>query len=338
MANLMAELDPTKTRYVKSYAVRRAFQAEVQYPPDVPGVKDAIDIHCHAHEGQQDALALAKYASKNGMRGILYKTMVKRQRPVETIGKVQEELNRWCEAEGSTPITCWSGYNVADRSDPPSPQKAREQLEAGVTGIWMPVAMTANTLSKVGGKNIWWDSSASPRDLTEAMSWEEALKIGHYLLNDNGKLKPEIREIIHIVAEFDAALFFGHATHREIFAMAEEVDKLRFKRAVVDHPFSPFVDLSTEQMQQLAGVGIFLNFTYDELSPLLGVDPFKMYQAIRSVGVDHVTLSSDGGEPLFPNSVECIRQIRAYMRAFGLSDEEVHRVSSVNPAIIVGAN
>ncbi len=36
--------------------------------------------------------------------------------------------------------------------------------------------------------------------------------------------------------------------------------------------------------------------------------------------------------------VECIRQIRAYMRAFGLSDEEIHRVSSVNPAIIVGAN
>ena len=29
---------------------------------------------------------------------------------------------------------------------------------------------------------------------------------------------------------------------------------------------------------------------------------------------------------------------RAYMRAFGLTEEEVHRVSSVNPSIIVGAN
>ena len=332
------DIDPTKARYVKSYAVRRAYRGEVQYPPDVPGVKGAIDIHCHAHEAQQDALSLAKHASKNGMRGILYKTMVKRQRPVEIIGRVQEELNRWCEVEGVTPITCWSGYNIADRSDPPSPQKTREQLQAGVTAIWMPVAMTANTLSKVGGKNIWWDSSANPRELTEAMSWEQALKIGHYLLDDKGKLKPEIREIIHIVAEFDAALFFGHATHPEIFAMAEEVDKIGFKRAVVDHPFSPFVDLSFEQMQQLARIGIYLNFTYDEISPLLGVDPFRMYQAIRSIGVEQVTLSSDAGEPLFPNSVECIRQLRAYMRAFGLTDEEVHRVSSVNPGIVVGAN
>ena len=24
------------------------------YPPKVPGVENAIDIHCHAHEGQQD--------------------------------------------------------------------------------------------------------------------------------------------------------------------------------------------------------------------------------------------------------------------------------------------
>ena len=158
------------------------------------------------------------------------------------------------------------------------------------------------------------------------------------MLDDKGKLKPEIREIIHIVAEFDAALFFGHATHPEIFAMAEEVDKIGFKRAVVDHPFSPFVDLSFEQMQQLARIGIYLNFTYDEISPLLGVDPFRMYQAIRSIGVEQVTLSSDAGEPLFPNSVECIRQLRAYMRAFGLTDEEVHRVSSVNPGIVVGAN
>ena len=168
----------------------------------------------------------------------------------------------------------------------------------------MPVAMHANTLSKVGGRKSWWDSSADPHDLTPALPWEEALKVGHYLIDGAGRLKPEISEIIRMVADHGAALFFAHATHPEIFAMAEEVDKLRFKRAVVDHPFSPFVDLSVEQMQQLARVEIYMNFTYDELSPLLGVDPFRMYQAIRAVGVEHVTLSSDAGEPLFPNSVE----------------------------------
>ena len=194
----------------------------------------------------------------------------------------------------------------------------------------MPVTMHANTLSKVG----FLDNSRKPNG---ALPWEEALKVGHYLLDNRGRLKQEIREIMRIVADCEAALFFGHATHLEIFAMAEEVDKLGFKRAVVDHPFSPFVDLSVEQMQRLAHVGIYLNFTYDELSPLLGVDPYTMYQAIRIIGPEHVILSSDGGDPLFPNSVECIRLIRAYMQAFGLSDKEIHQVSTVNPGTVVGA-
>jgi hypothetical protein len=61
-----------------------------------------------------------------------------------------------------------------------------------------------------------------------------------------------------------------------------------------------------------------------------------MCAAIRAVGVDYVTLSSDCGEPLFPNSVEAMRQIRGYMRAFGLSAEEVDVASITNPAKLVG--
>jgi hypothetical protein len=54
------------------------------------------------------------------------------------------------------------------------------------------------------------------------------------------------------------------------------------------------------------------------------------------VGPEHCTLSSDAGEPLFPNSVECMRMMRGYMRAFGLTDDEVRLVSTTNPAFICG--
>jgi hypothetical protein len=88
-------------------------------------------------------------------------------------------------------------------------------------------------------------------------------------------------------------------------------------------------------MRELVRVGIVMNFTFDELSPLLGVDPKKMYEAIRAVGPEHFTLSSDAGEPLFPHSVECMRLISAYMAAFGLTPAEVEMVSSTNPAKLV---
>src|SRR5438132_8423095 len=113
-----AAFDPTKARYVKSYAMRRAYREEIQHPPAVPNVRGAIDLHCHAHEGQQDALDLAKHASKNGMGGILYKTIVGRHRPAETLRRVREQLNRWCDEEEVAPIKTWVACNVARGTDP----------------------------------------------------------------------------------------------------------------------------------------------------------------------------------------------------------------------------
>ena len=95
-----------QVRYVKSYSVRREYKGEVQYPPNTSGVKDAIDIHFHAHEGQQDPLALAQHASKSAMRGILYKTIVGGHRPAEAVQHIQEALDRSCESEGISPISC----------------------------------------------------------------------------------------------------------------------------------------------------------------------------------------------------------------------------------------
>ena len=54
------QADPTQARYLTSYMARRQYADDIQYPPSVPGVKGFIDIHAHAHEGQQDALALAR--------------------------------------------------------------------------------------------------------------------------------------------------------------------------------------------------------------------------------------------------------------------------------------
>ena len=317
--------DPTKERYVKSYAVRRAYREPVQHPPTIQNVEGAIDLHCHAHEGQQDVLDLAKYASRSGMGGLLYKTIVGRHRPAETIRRLRDELNRWCEEEDVAPVPCWVGWNVARGSDPISVDATREQLDDGVDAVWMPVANSINTLTKVGV------GSQGP------MPEEEARKIGYTVVDEHGRLLPNVRDIIHLLADRGVPMSLAHASHPELWALAEEIERIGFDRAFVDHPFSPFVDLTVDEMKHFANAGIWLNFTFDEISPLLGVDPARMYDAIRAVGVEHVTLSSDAGEPLFPNTVECIRLIRGYMRAFGLSEEEIHLVSEVNPAKVMGA-
>jgi hypothetical protein len=236
---------------------------------------------------------------------------------------------------GIEPIKAWAGYGIARGPRMATPEQVRKQIADGVVAIWMPIANSATTYHKIGGWTTAWDRT-SPRRHSEPLPWEFALKVGQYTLDEHGKLKSDVREIFEVIADTGVAVSFAHASHAEIEAMAEQVDRLGIKRAFVDHPFSPFVDLSLEQMQELTSAGIYMNFTYDEISPLLGVDPARMAATIKALGTDYVTLSSDAGEPLFPNSVECIRLIRGYMRAFGLSEDEIKQVSETNPAKIVG--
>jgi len=330
---------PSSVRSVTSYPARRGFK---QGPVDpsldhVIGVEDAIDIHCHAHEGQQDALGVAKLASKSGMKGILYKTIVGRKDPAGTVGGVRTALESWCAEKGLTPTHLWPGASVTQGFlSKIEPAWCAKNLKAGVVGLWMPNNTSSNTLSIVGGKPSAWDKTADPKAHTEPLSWADSLKYGHYLLDDKGRLLLEIEEIFRMAHDNNAAIFFGHPTKPEFKAMAEYSQKIGFKRGVVDHPFSPFVSLTIEEMKDAAAADLWLNFTFDELSPLLGIDPANMYKAIRTVGPAHCTLSSDAGEPLFPNSVESLRLLRGYMSAFGCTDEEIYTMSTANPAFIVG--
>jgi ribose/xylose/arabinose/galactoside ABC-type transport system permease subunit len=266
------------------------------------------------------------------------KTIVGRQRPAEAVRQVQEQLKPWCDQNKVEPVKAWAGWNIGSKLGIRATAKdAQEQIEDGVAAIWMPNNLHANTFAKVGARPIWWDKTANPRYNTDPMEWDHAISVGaHYLMDGRGSLATDVQDVFRVIADKDVAVFFGHATHPEIFAMAEQVEKLGIKKAVVDHPFSPFVDLSADQMRQLNNAGIYMNFTYDEISPLLGVDPAIMCKTIQALGTQYVTLSSDCGEPLFPNSVEGMRQIRAYMRAFGLTDEQVEQISVANPAKVVG--
>ncbi|HXV50031.1 MAG TPA: DUF6282 family protein, partial [Candidatus Binatia bacterium] len=211
----------------------------------------------------------------------------------------------------------------------------KQMIDAGVVAIWLPVFNHAITLSTVG-TSLRYIGGEGADGWRGPLNWEEAVKLGHYSLDEKGELKAEVREIVRICADRNVALFFGHATHKEIYKLAEEVSKVGLKRAVIDHPFSPFLNVSPQMMKELAPVGILFNFTWDELSPLLGVDPQIMYNTIREVGVEHFTLSSDAGEPLFPDSVEAMRLVRGYMEAFGLNEDELFTVCTKNPAKVVG--
>jgi hypothetical protein len=63
---------PIEDRYLYSYMKRRGYKNTIKYPSEVPGIKDATEVHCHYDQGHQDGLAVAKHATRNSTGGILY--------------------------------------------------------------------------------------------------------------------------------------------------------------------------------------------------------------------------------------------------------------------------
>src|SRR3989442_8612953 len=125
-----------------------------------------------------------------------------------------------------------------------------------------------------------------------------------YVLDDHGRLLRAIRDTVRLCADHGVALSFGHLSPQEMDAMAEETNALGYTRAFIDHPFSEVFELNVPELKRWAQAGLRFALTWDELSPLLGVDCQDMVAAIRAVGPEHFMLSSDAGSPLPPQPLE----------------------------------
>jgi hypothetical protein len=145
-----------------------------------------------------------------------------------------------------------------------------------------------------------------------------------------------VKEILQLLADKGVALSFAHASRPEMEALAEECQRLGYRQAFIDHPYGPQVGLEFEELKPFADAGIFFNFTYDELSPLLGVDPQDMMETVKAIGPEHFTFSSDGGNPLLPSAVDSMDTLVRYARAYGLTDAEIHLITVENPRKVLG--
>ena len=294
------------------YEFSGAHKYETFFPPDYKPVSGTIDSHFHGCVNMVDPLAQAKHASQAGMKALVIKSSP--YASVEPARIVNEVLDEWAKPLGISPTICFGGLVLGTYTGGINVEYARAIVERGAKVIWLPVLTAANHLMK-----------------TKKISLEEAKRAGVYVLK-NGKLIPEVIEIIDLVVKKDIALSFGHLSREEMSALADEVHSRNYTKAIIDHPFNPVTALSVADMVGMASKGININFTYFELSPYCGVPAPVMVDAIRAVGPDKTILSSDTARVISPDSVECMRLLAEMLKVFGVDKQMIMQVMSTNPA------
>ena len=282
-------------RVVRSYQARYSMGTNKASMYDLT---DAIDVHAHARgQDEEEPMHAAQEATRAGMKAVLFKS-ISPGRPWEVARRLQDDVDRWAERENLRPVKCLSAWIVGIPLKPIDFTEIKAAVEGGILGMWMPPVTSAWSIFRLGGRGVWFDKTRGYDDPVPPTAWEDARTTGIYVLDDHGRLLPAIRDTVRLCADHGVALSFGHLSPQEMDALAEEIGAIGYRRAFIDHPFSEVFEFDVPKMQRWAQAGVRFALTWDELSPLLGVDPQDMVAAIRAIGPEHFMLSSDAGIPL----------------------------------------
>jgi hypothetical protein len=192
----------------------------------------------------------------------------------------------------------------------------------GAKVVWMPTFSSANSINKMRALGLPLEG------------------VGISLLDETGKLVPEMERILKLIKKFDMVLATGHISPQETFVLFNEAQKMGIKRMVITHPTdAEFLErfYTVEELQKLAKIGAYSEFTLVGILPNeFCHDPAKIVKTIKAIGAEHCIISTDLGQPQNPLPVEGLRLFIATLLHHGITQKEVELMVKVNPTTLLG--
>ncbi len=267
-------------------------------------LQGAIDFHLHAAPDpykarSADAHQVALAAKGAGMKAIVLKSHTY---PTAPLAAILKKVLPGIEVIG--------GLALNQETGGMNPQTIEVSVKMGAKIIWMP------TLSALADRR------------------RKGLTGGIPILGADQQVLPAVREVLALVKRHGLVLCTGHLIAEEIVALFAEARQMQIGKFVLNHPLKvsgTSVDLKIQK--ELAGQGAFMEHCFLATTPSSGnMDPARIVEAIRFVGVEHCLLSTDYGKAELPPPREGMRAMLATMARAGLSREELRILVQENPA------
>ncbi len=280
-------------------------------------VKGAIDMHVHfapepGVSRHKNALESALTARELGLGGIVLKNRLYQTAP---IAELVSQL---------VPGIAIFGAVCLD-------------YECGGLNIY-----AAETAAKMGAKVLWLPvfSATNSKFLVERRTGVSIPGDGISILSEDGRLLPEVIDILKVVKDYDMVLATGHISAREILVVVEKARQLGINKIVITHAMSAYISekiLSEEERLKLAHDGAVIEHSAWEISPTGGgADPAEVVAAIKEEGPANCIMSSDFGGPAHPSAGEGMRLFISTMLKHGLTPDDITRMVKLNPARLLG--
>lgn len=165
----------------------------------------------------------------------------------------------------------------------------------------------------------------------------------HVPVSQDGELLPSVLDVLDAIQAHGLVLATGHSSPSESLLLIRAARQRGIERILVTHPLATPVGMSVEIQKQAAALGAMLEYPVGTALasnadwPGSAEEKFALYvEAIRSVGPEHVVVSSDLGQLMNPIHTDGLSVFLAKLLRAGFSQEEVDRMARTNPAWILG--
>lgn len=274
----------------------------------------AVDLHCHSGPaamprilGHHEAFEMALDA---GFKALLYKDHYYVGMPhCATLKEIYPDA----------PIELYSGVALNNASGGINPHAVDHSIKLGGRIVWFPTFAARNHIEAYAAKSF--PKTAKPMLPPIPLS----------VLDANGRLIDEAKQICDLIAEGDIILAGGHLHVSELFILFEEAKRRGVTKMLVNHP-SYIVGCSDADIRGLVSLGAYMEHSICMFVPSRAKqhETKDLIHMMEVAGVDRTVLGSDLGLTQAPKPVDGYRQI--------VSDLLDHQVSKADIRTIISTN
>jgi len=288
---------------------------------DAPSLAGVIDLHAHVapetamlnYKRSLDAIEAAQIARIAGMRGMVFK-------------------------EHHTETASWA-YLVS-QIVPGIELFGGIVLNRAVGGL-NPVAVEAMALTRGGRGRVVYMPTVDAEYRNQGSP--AAVPVSR-----NGRLLPEVHEVLRIMAKHDLSLSTGHCSPAEALMLIAAAREAGVRRIYVQHPNHSGLVMSMAAMKEAVRLGALIEIVLsaegltgggpavvDPVNPVEDFGPQKLAD-IRELGPENVIVSSDLGQPGRVSHAAAFQIALTVLARAGFSTAEVDMMTKHNPARFLG--
>jgi hypothetical protein len=281
----------------------------------------------HVHSGPSiapravDHLELARQLSGAGFRAVVTKDH-------DYSGVMTAEMVRKHHPELTT--TIYSGIVLNNVVGGITPYAVEHTAAMGGKIVWLPTLAAENHLE--WEKSSGWQHPAATQKMRHATAVP--------LFDDNRRLRPEVLDVLDVVAASGMALASGHIHASETRIVFAEARRRGVERLIFTHP-EDMVGATFEDAREIASMGAFVEHSlafFLDGSKFQTVRQDDLKAHIDNVGAGRTILCSDLGQVGTMSPLAGFRQAVAACLGLQYSETEIRAMIADNAATVIGLN